>query len=110
MTSRAAPLSKQVATKVQSIGTLCYAIAGVTLLTTCLGVFFFEHRPQPEFVLAVTLQVACGRSAITPATTGTPELIGVMNLQKIAVRMAHKSASHAVRCFSWTMRSEISWF
>ncbi len=105
MATHAAALHEQIATEIQRLRTLRDAIFRVTLLAPGLRVLFFKHRPEPETMAPVSFDVAGGRTAVTPVTTGTTKLLRIVNLKYFAVRMAYKRARETVGLTTWTNKT-----
>ena len=92
MATHAAALIEKIAPEIQRIGALCHAVFGVTLLAACFGIFFFKHRPEPKFILAVRLQIAGRRATVAPVTTRATKAIRVVNLQQFLVWVTDEGA------------------
>src|ERR1044072_1482604 len=97
MTTHPAALHKQVATEIQSRGTVSNAILRVTLLATSLRVLFLEHGPEPKTVLLMAFDLARRCTPVAPVKTRTAKLLRIVNPQDLSIRMADERARQCVR-------------
>src|SRR6185503_8289754 len=107
MAAHAAAFGEKIAAEVERVGALRNTITRVTLLAPGLDVLFFKHRPKPETMTPVALDVAGGGAAVAPVTTRAAKLLRIVNAQHFAIGMADKRARQIVRRFSWSIGSEI---
>src|SRR5262245_11158756 len=105
MTTHTAALHEQIATKVQRLRALSDAIFRVTLLAASFRVLFLEHRPEPEFILAVSFEFARSRAAVAPVATRTTKLLDIMKLQDLAVGMTDECARESIRLAAGTTQT-----
>src|ERR671927_73988 len=96
MTTHTATLHEEIAAEIQRLRTLRDAILRVALLAAGFGILFLKHRPEPETMASVSFDIAGGRTAVAPVTTGTTKLLRIVNLKYFFVGMAYKRARKSV--------------
>src|ERR1051326_407832 len=112
MTTHATALHEQIASEIQCLRSLRDAIFRVTLLAAGFRILFLEHRPEPETMAAVSLDLAGRRATVAPVTTRTTKLLGIVKLQNFPIGVTHKRARKIVRLTTRTHKTggrQIEW-